>query len=324
MGLRRPSRLTRTVPRVIVQALLDLAKSPCHDFHSPARERLSRPANTIAPLRTSGGFKVIAKVTPKGLRSRIEMASKPPTSVLLAPRSGVPNSFSIVVRTTEPISSSQDEIGEGEDHVESESHTPVHQPKYEPPLTIAQQFHLINRRINDKRRLEEVAREESAALERSEQQLKQQQRYASAKAGTCGSPSRSLKTKVRSSPQLDQDECKALFSRDDEPEREDEESGVGMEAMVEAGVMESPDEEDQTSSFHLIADDDPLALLYLIPGAIGSSPSRAHHPLPESAPDGKDDDEDGLAADQLTIFTMLCRESADALWQHDPTHDDVD
>jgi len=306
------------------KALLDLAASPCQGekYRSPSKSSpglcMLRSTNTVAPSRTTGGFKVLnVKVTPKSLRARIETAFKPPTSVLLVPRSG--SSFATTKSPITPSSvasaSSASAIANASDgapkldglDVESPRAEPRHETRREPPATIAQQLHAINRRINDKRRLEEVARLTIRREHRRHELLRARSHQLARRSAD--SP---LKTKVRTSPQLEADERKALF-RNDMPDEDDEEEEHGMESVVQAGVMDD-DEEEISFTTMMADDDDPLALLYLIPGAInGSGVSQ-----PPTPPDtGEEDDEEDIAADQLTMFTMLCRESADVLWQHD-------
>jgi len=90
---------------------------------------------------------------------------------------------------------------------------------------------------------------------------------------------------VRTSPQLEADERKALF-RNDMPDEDDDEEEHGMESVVQAGVMDD-DEEEISFTTMMADDDDPLALLYLIPGAInGSGVSQ-----PPTPPDTGEEDE---------------------------------
>lgn len=324
-----PVRGTKFSPE---KALLELAASPCpgEKYRSPSQSSpgmcMLRSTNTVAPSRTTGGFRVLnVKVTPKSLRARIETASKPPASVLLAPRSGstYPATKSPITPSSAASSSSPfpDATEPAIKLAPLDVFTPRSgeaEPRYEvrqdPPATIAQQLHAINRRINDERRLEEVARQATRWREQGRFfEHRQARSHQTMGRATC-SP---LKTKVRMSPQLEADERKTLFRNEDEASEDEDEDEREMEAVVHASVMDHDDEEISFTTM-LADDDDPLALLYLIPGAINGT-GASHSPT--SLGMEEEDDEEDMAADQLTMFSLLCRESVDVLWQHEVSTD---
>jgi len=315
-------------PEQSAKALLDLHNSPGERYQSPKRPR---SANSVAPARTGAGLRITVvrtlSDTPRNLLSSIESVLLVQAITLAASRVAEPFSPAPTTATLSAASLTTAGFATALADVKREAplttpdaaemSTPAAGPapptRQEPSVTIGQKLHTINLRINDKRRLEEVAREEDAAAEqRSEERRVREQRAArsraTASALVASSPMRATKTKLRMSPHLDDEERKTLFSGDEpqaggEGESNEEEL---MESIARVEVMDQMDEDD--TSLELLGDDDPLALLYLIPGAI--QPYCALSDAPSSPrPQGPEEE----AAGNLSSFMFCCYESADFL-----------
>jgi len=112
---------------------------------------------------------------------------------------------------------------------------------------------------------------------------------------------------------------KTLFTKEEEGEGVDDDEGamqIEMETGIESGIMDSASDGGETSvSVSLEVDDDPLSLLQLyVPGAIFGGVAEKEAPPPQSP---REEDDEDKAADQLAMFSMLCKESAEVLFAHD-------
>lgn len=146
-------------------------------------------------------------------------------------------------------------------------------------------------------------------LERRLRESRRLRTQARAAAPSCSPP----RTKMRTSPRVDleADERRTLF-RNDDPEIDEE---GGMQSLVQTTIVDRAEAESSLTMM-MSEEDDPLGLLYLIPGAIDGGGALGSDPSPLQTIDSEDG-EDDFAADQLSMFAMLCNESADVLFDAD-------
>ena len=327
-----PNAPAKTAPlSPAASALLELAASPpSRYFSSPAPAlRQRRPINKVGPSRNSPGL--FKKVSPAGSNLRSQTISQlksskillnmspPPLCGLVCIEPSLSNSTKSADGATreasdkensqinggeKAVSGNSGDVRTGEDAMASVAPASVFSP-----VSLGQQLVAINARINDKEKLRHVAASEAECI--SEGFALHSAIHSSPGFFAYMSPQATRTSKGWRSAHSER-VPRALFG-----------SSSPMTAEVEVGLTEaalsgmglgigdlglSMDEES----------DDPLGLLYLVPGAIESEGKTASNcaltqPGGEAADAQNQDKFAQAAVDQLQSFSVLCQESTDFL-----------